>query len=173
VFFKTDMSFFFTRFTFWPIMFTFSDKSVKFLLNYSHVFWRPLFIGAQCIYVHSFTFLKVHYWLSEITVIYKHTAHSRHTLSCCTFVIRFMSTANSSRYLWIIMKHWRLESMSKHINLGWTARMLDLHTENEKSEVLYRTILHYYYSDTAGFQQGLIGFQSTNLLTYLSFLRIA
>jgi len=29
-------------------MYKISDKTGKFLLNYSYLFWGPLFIGTQC-----------------------------------------------------------------------------------------------------------------------------
>ena len=62
------------------IMYKFSDKTDKSLLNYSYLFWGPLFIGTQCISITAALCLRL---LSTRTVSRKtlKLLYSRHSRS--------------------------------------------------------------------------------------------
>jgi len=59
-----------------------SDKNDKFLSNYSHLFWGPLFIGTECIYVS----------LSNIDEFFKTLSMTHSAINLQNFVIKDPTT---------------------------------------------------------------------------------
>jgi len=66
-------------------MCTISDEIDKCLLNYSYLFWGPLFIGPQSIHVQQQGGHVEHLMqkLQDVTVTLDNNGDNKHVVSCC------------------------------------------------------------------------------------------